>query len=91
MVAFVLSASRSPSIRAWLWGGAAVLTLAVGASRVYLGAHWLTDVLGGYALGATWLAAVIAVTLWTKEGLGRSREEKGTADADASRDRPEAA
>ena len=91
MVAFVLSASRSPSIRAWLWGGAAVVTLAVGASRVYLGAHWLTDVLGGYALGATWLAAVIAVTLWAKEGRGRSREEKGTTDADTSHDRPEAA
>jgi undecaprenyl-diphosphatase len=31
----------------------------VGLSRVYLGAHWASDVLGGYCLGFFWLALTI--------------------------------
>jgi membrane-associated phospholipid phosphatase len=36
---------------ALLAGGAGGITVAVGASRVLLGAHWLTDVIAGAALG----------------------------------------
>jgi membrane-associated phospholipid phosphatase len=38
---------------------AAVLALAMGLSRVYLGHHWLTDVLVAWALGISWLALLI--------------------------------
>jgi membrane protein DedA with SNARE-associated domain/membrane-associated phospholipid phosphatase len=63
MLAVVLSSGRPAKTRALVWWVAAVMAALVGASRLYLGAHWLSDVLGGYALGAAWVALVVAVTL----------------------------
>jgi membrane protein DedA with SNARE-associated domain/membrane-associated phospholipid phosphatase len=44
------------------WTLAVVIVGLVAVSRLYLGVHWLTDVLGGLALGAAWLFALLAAT-----------------------------
>jgi membrane-associated phospholipid phosphatase len=53
-VALVLGRGRPLRVKALLGVGAALLTVAVAASRVLLGVHWLTDVIGGAALGFGW-------------------------------------
>jgi membrane protein DedA with SNARE-associated domain/membrane-associated phospholipid phosphatase len=64
-IALVFVSGRS--VRARLFSGiaVAVLVLAVGASRIYLGVHWWTDVMGGFALGGVWICLIGAVILWT--------------------------
>jgi len=50
---------KSRRSRIWTAALAAGFAVTMGLSRVYLGHHWLTDVLAAWALGLAWLALVI--------------------------------
>lgn len=56
---FAVLASGGRGKRAVSVGGAAVLVSLIGFSRLYLGAHYFSDIAGGFAAGAAWLSAVI--------------------------------
>ncbi|MGE3312714.1 MAG: phosphatase PAP2 family protein [Limisphaerales bacterium] len=47
--------------RRWAWVGAVLITLAVCVSRVYLGLHFVSDVVLGAAFGALWAFAFRAL------------------------------
>ena len=61
LVYFALLTLRSKRMRVVSVGGAVVLVTLIGFSRVYLGAHYVSDVVGGFAAGGAWLSAVITV------------------------------
>jgi membrane-associated phospholipid phosphatase len=43
-----------------------VMIVLIGVSRVYVGEHWLSDVVGGYLLGGIWLWLTIKIYEWGK-------------------------
>jgi membrane protein DedA with SNARE-associated domain/membrane-associated phospholipid phosphatase len=63
MLAALLAASTTRwGRKVAAWATASGLVALIGLSRLYLGGGWLTDVLGGFALGSMWLFALLTLT-----------------------------
>ena len=77
---FVGLASRREDIaRLCLWLAWLMIAL-IGVSRIYLGVHWPTDVIGGWCLGIAWSSLSVAVLgrrMARAEGLEPARNDSG--------------
>ncbi len=70
-VGALVATRRPPGVERWLVMALAfLLALLIGVSRVVLGAHWATDVLGGWAFGAGWALAWLLVDRRLTERAG---------------------
>lgn len=78
IVYFTIALLLAPSLesrwsRRLLLAGAAIVSVAVGFSRMILGVHWPSDVVGGWAFGLFWTLAL----LWLA-GLGGSDQPRSS-------------
>lgn len=70
-------AEAKPAARRLIFAGAAVLVGAIGFARIYLGVHYLSDVIAGYSAGVVWLMVCVTGYRFAEKrrvGLGGSDE-----------------
>jgi undecaprenyl-diphosphatase len=70
---FVILTLRSWESRVAVVCGAALLVVLIGFSRMYLGVHYLSDVLAGYAAGGVWLSALITGVETIRRGKNETK------------------
>jgi undecaprenyl-diphosphatase len=71
-VIVMLNAPTGRHLKRWLAIGSAIVILAVGWSRVYLGVHWFGDVIAAFLFGGAWW------TFCTATYFGAVTEERRT-------------
>lgn len=82
LAAILAAGLTSFACKAAVWVAAVAITLAVGLSRIYLGVHYPTDVIGGYLAAIFWLSLV-----WTVYRLREGNAHRGGALSDSARRR----
>jgi membrane-associated phospholipid phosphatase len=58
----------------------AVLVLIIGFSRIFLGVHYVTDVVGGFLVGGFWLLIGFTLAEWNQERLVMTSRYLGDSD-----------
>ncbi len=81
--ALLVQLTERHRLKAYVLGVAVLLTFLVGLTRVYLGVHYLTDVLGGWVAGLAWALLCAVVVRAVKRRSAALRQEVRTG-ADAS-------
>ncbi|WP_411290340.1 phosphatase PAP2 family protein [Sphingorhabdus sp.] len=71
LAALVARSQELVTVRIYLISIAILLTILVGATRVYLGVHWPSDVIAGWCIGAIWavLCSLIAKFLVRRQKI----------------------
>lgn len=77
LTAVLAMRDRAPRWRAPLIVVAAMFVASIGVSRLYLGVHWATDVLGGWVTGTAWLLLCVTVRRLWRSYRGRSTQQTG--------------
>ena len=68
LAAILSSLDARRGFKAFVFSVAIFLTVTIGLTRIYLGVHWPTDVLGGWTLGAAFaLTARVVLGVWRRE------------------------
>ena len=62
LAVLLAKAQRERRISIFVLAAGVFMTLVIGTSRVYLGVHWPTDVLGGWTAGSVWVLGVWLVS-----------------------------
>ena len=76
IAAVIASQSRRLREKLYLLGAGILLSMAIGLTRVYLGVHYPTDVLGGWAAGMAWATVCWIAARWL------ARDQRPLLDAD---------
>jgi undecaprenyl-diphosphatase len=68
IAALLARAYPSPTSALYFMLLAALLTVLIGLSRIYLGVHFATDILGGWCIGTAWAIGRWVLMVWLQQG-----------------------